>query len=492
MTIENSTFMPNTTASSRKTKIVATIGPASSDEKTIRELILAGLNVARLNFSHGTHEEHTKAINTIRRVANELNRPIAVFQDLCGPKVRITAFENDGVDLESGKTISLSHTSESATGTSEDLYIKAFDPAKVMKAGERALLADGRIVLKAKEVKKGKVLCEIIAGGRLRSRSGIAVPESKLELDPLTPKDLKDLKWAVENSADYVALSFVQSEHDVQKLRGHLEKLGSDIPIIAKIERAGSLDRINDIAESANALMVARGDLGLELPLERVPNAQALVIDTANFRGTPVITATQMLQSMVTEIRPTRAEVSDVATAVKDGTDAVMLSEETAIGKYPVQAVEVLDKIIRETERHIFLTEDAPSFKSSDRNIVPDAICYAACGAADKIAAQAIIAGTQSGNTARLLSKYRPRQPLFGVTSVAKVVNRMALYWGVEPVMVTLKEHTSEEEVAKMLQVVRDEYGYKQGSRVVITAGRRAKESGATSMMEVREIPRAT
>ncbi len=474
----------------RRTKIVATLGPASCDRDTVKDLILAGMNVARLNFSHGDHKTHTETLKTVRSVAKELNVIIAVFQDLCGPKVRITPIKDGEVRLSDDATIRLAHGTGGETGDENTLYVEAFDPVKVVKTGERALLADGRIVLLAEKVEESGVVCKIVAGGLLRSRSGIAVPESKLDLDPLTEKDLKDLKWAIENDVDYIALSFVQSAADVQKLKGLIQEAGKDIPVISKIERAGSLDCINEIAQSTDAMMVARGDLGLELPLERVPGAQSLVIDTANFLGTPVITATQLLQSMVTEVRPTRAEVSDVCTAVMDGTDAVMLSEETAVGKHPAKTVEVLSRILVEAEQRMFLLDKPQPYKSSDRNAVPDAICYAACGAADKINCQAIIAGTQSGSTARLLSKYRPKQPLVGATNMKHVLARMALFWGVEPVFVPLDSSSSEEEISAALETLRDQYGYKPGSRVVVTAGRTARKTGTTSIMEVREIPR--
>lgn len=474
----------------RKTKIVATLGPSSCDKNTIKAMALAGMDVARLNFSHGDHETHLKTLQIVREVSEETGKTLAVFQDLCGPKVRISPIVGGEVKLEDNKTIELRYLTNNEEGSLEALYIEAFDPVAVIKEGERALLADGRILLSAESVSKTGVKCRILAGGLLRSRSGIAVPESKLDLDPLTEKDLKDLSWAIENDLDYIALSFVQSTADIVKLKGLIEEGGKNIPVIAKIERAGCLDSISKIAEAADALMVARGDLGLELPLEKVPGAQSLVIDTANFRGTPVITATQLLQSMVNEVRPTRAEVSDVCTAVMDGTDAVMLSEETAVGKHPVTVIEVLDRILIEAERRLFLSDYQQPYKSADRNAVPDAICYAACGAADKIAAQAIVAGTQSGNTARLLSKYRPKQPLFGATSVKHVLARMALFWGVEPVYIPLKSNSADEEVEQALHAIRDKYGIKPGSRVVVTAGRMAKQSGATSMMEVREIPR--
>jgi pyruvate kinase len=448
------------------------------------------MDVARLNFSHGTHEEHSQVLALIREEAERLERHVAVFQDLCGPKVRIGELDGGEIFLSEGQTVRL-RFADGSKGNVDRLYVEAFNPATVIKVGEKALLADGRIELIAKNVSEDEVECLIKAGGRLRSRSGIAVPESKLELPCLTEKDKKDLRWAVANDLDYVAISFVGSANDVFDLRREMEALQSSIPVIAKIERASSLDHISAIVEAADAVMVARGDLGLELPLERVPSAQRLIIETANFNGTPVITATQMLMSMVKEIRPTRAEVSDVSTAVRDGTDAVMLSDETAIGEHPVEAVQVLSRIIQEAEKESHYERYKPRLKGSDREKVADAVCYAAVNAADKISASAVLACTQSGYSARLMSKYRPQQILFGLTSERKALERMALYWGVEPLFIRVEDGSdTEDEVSQAMITVREQYGVKPGSRVVVTAGLRAKKQGSTSIMEIREIPR--
>ncbi|MCC6221113.1 MAG: pyruvate kinase [Deltaproteobacteria bacterium] len=474
----------------RKTKIVVTIGPASSSAEVIRKLIGAGMNVARLNFSHGSYAEHEAVLNHVRNEAANLGQHVAVMVDLCGPKVRIGAVKGGEIILKENDNILLSHF-DGSTGNHKTLYVEAFDPREVMKVGETALLADGRIELKAEEVTSKGVRCRICAGGIVRSRSGIAVPDSTLNLPCITDKDLSDIAWATEHEADYIALSFVSNVRDVLRLREIVRSRNSSSHIIAKIERASSLDNINEIIEASDAVMVARGDLGLELPFARVPLAQKLIIETANYHGTPVITATQMLQSMVTEVRPTRAEVSDVCTAVKDGTDAVMLSEETAVGKYPVHVVETLDKILVEVEAGFEFEEYKPRLKGADRETVADAICYAACGAANKVGASAILACTQSGHTAQLVAKYRPQQALFGATSEKKVLARMALYWGVYPVLFSIhEEHMTEAEVVSAMITVRDQFGLKPGSRVVVTAGLRAKKSGTTSLMEIREIPR--
>ena len=474
----------------RKTKIVCTIGPASNSREVISQLIEAGMDVARLNFSHGSHEEHTRAYTFVREESERHGRHVAVFQDLCGPKVRIGELEGGETTLVEGATVSLLFA-DGSKGNNTKLYVEAFNPARVMRPKEKALLADGRILLEAVQVHDEEVECVVRAGGLLRSRSGIAVPESKLDLPCLTEKDKKDLVWAVQNSVDYVALSFVGSAKDIFDVKRELDSHGASIPIIAKIERANSLDHISAIVEASDAVMVARGDLGLELPLERVPSAQRLIIETANFNGVPVITATQMLMSMVKEIRPTRAEVSDVSTAVRDGTDAVMLSEETAVGAHPAEAVRVLCRIIQEAEKESHYERSKPRLKGSDREKVADAVCYAACNAADKISSSAVLACTQSGYTARLMSKYRPQQLLFGVTTERKALARMALCWGVEPVFIGIDDSsTTEDEVAEAVLTLRELYGIKPGSRVVVTAGLRAKKSGSTSIMEIREVPR--
>ena len=448
------------------------------------------MDVARLNFSHGTHEDHGKVLQIVREESQAVGKSITVFQDLCGPKVRIGEIEGGETVLEDEQIVYLRHY-HGEKGSGEVLFVEAFDPVKVVKPGEKVLLADGKIVLEAESIDPKGVRCRALAGGTLRSRSGISVPDSKLNLPCLTEKDFHDLEWGVKNAVDYVAISFVGSSKDVAQLRDRITALGASIPIIAKIERASSLDDIEAIVESADAVMVARGDLGLELPLERVPAAQKLIIDTANFAGRPVITATQMLVSMVNELRPTRAEVSDVCTAVRDGTDAVMLSEETAVGKHPEHTVKVLERILVEAEKEFLPEGFRPRLKGADQVKVADAICYAACNAAEKINASAIIACSLSGHTARLMSKYRPRHPLIGATPETRSLTRMTLLWGVQPLLTKLSDDaTVEDEINHALIAARDVYGLKPGSWVVVTAGLRAKKTGGTNVLEIREVPR--
>ena len=477
----------------RNAKIVATIGPASSSREVIRELIIAGLNVARLNFSHGTHEEHSKVLKIIREEAVKLGAHIAVLQDLCGPKIRITALKDGEIYLEEGSTVELRHALNSEQGDKTKLFIEIFDPSKVVKVGEKVLLADGRITLLAEKITAEAVICKVTGSGILRSKAGISVPESDLSLPCLTEKDKIDIKWGMQNDIDYVALSFVGSQEDLRQTREEMSKYGKPLPLVAKIERAKALDDVSSIIKNSDAVMVARGDLGVDLPLERVPGAQRFIISSANFEGTPVITATQMLMSMVEQIRPTRAEVSDVVTAIRDGTDAVMLSEETAVGKHPVLAIKVLSDIVCEAEREIRIESGKLNLRHSDRANVSDAICYAACNAAEKISATAILACTESGLTAKLMAKYRPNQPLYGATSQKKSLARMALFWGVEPIYIELdKDAGIESEIREAMLAIRDNYDSKPGSRVVVTAGLRTKSTGSTNVMEIREIPRSS
>lgn len=479
----------------RKTKIVCTLGPASNSREVIREMILTGMNVARLNFSHGSYDEHERILNIIREESNSTQQHVAVLQDLSGPKVRISDVEDGQIMVPDGGHITLRYAVDKSEclGTLDSLYVESFNPGQVLKVGHKALLADGRIALVAESVGEDEVLCKVLSGGPLRSRSGISVPESQLDLPCLTEKDRKDLEWGVKHDVDYIALSFVASSQDIIDAKTLVEKHGADIPIVAKVERAVSMDHISSIVESSDAVMVARGDLGLELPLERVPTAQRLIIRTANFAGTPVITATQMLMSMVNELRPTRAEVTDVATAVRDGTDAVMLSDETAMGHHPVESVRVLSNIVVEAERELNYERTRASLKRSDSAKVPDAVCYAACSAAEKISSNCIVACTESGYTARLMAKYRPVQNLFGVTNHVSSLRRMALYWGVEPVLIDQEDVQAEEdEIQQTIILIRDTFGIKPGARVVVTAGLKAHHVGSTNIMQIREIPRTS
>ena len=473
----------------RKTKIVATVGPASRSRERIAELIQAGVNVFRFNFSHGTHAEHLAALLTIREVSTELDIPVAVLQDLAGPKLRITNIVSDFVELQDDATITLRHAAEGQklTSSAEVVYVESVDPARSVKAGHQVYMADGSIALTAVETSNDAVRCRVIKGGRMRSRVGIAFPDSNIDLPATTDKDLHDLEWGIKNGVDYVAISFVQSAQDVNMLRDFMRERNADIHIIAKIERKSALRAIDEIVAVSDALMVARGDLGLELPLEMLPHVQRTLIEKANNSGIPVIVATQMLHSMITSVRPTRAEVSDISAAVWNGADAVMLSEETTIGEHPVEAVKFLSRIAVAAERDFEFEEFKLRLRDHDRLNVPDAVAYAACAAAIKVNAAAVIACTERGTSARLAAKYRPQQPLYGASSHIETLRRMALYWGVTPIS-CLAVNSHDDELKTAMRAVQARENLPERARAVITGGIAAGKPGTTSVLEIKEF----
>ena len=474
----------------RKTKIVATIGPASREPEKLKALLLAGVNVCRLNFSHGTHDEHSEVLARIRTISEELDLPVAILQDLSGPKIRISEVDSNNALLVDGEEVLLKHAKEGIDNISSasEIFIQQIHPQTFLKVDDQVLLADGFIELQVTDVSESSVKCTVSKGGVLRSKVGAAFPGSEIDLPATTDKDLRDLSWGIENGVDYVAISFVNSAMDVLLLRDEINRQGGTAKIIAKIERKGALRNINEILNVSDGLMVARGDLGLELPLEKVPRAQRRLIEEANFRGIPVIVATQMMHSMVKSRRPTRAEVSDIATAVKEGADALMLSEETAIGDNPVLAVSHLGRIAKEVEIEFDFHEYRPRLKNADSETIPDSVAYAAAAAALKIGADALIACTETGNSARLIAKYRPQQPLYGASSSPHTIRRMCLFWGVQPVLLTPSEPTHEDELENALLTVQDFGKFDNGCRAVITAGLSARTPGSTSRLEIREM----
>jgi len=470
----------------RRTKIVTTLGPASRSPEKIKALIEAGTNVFRLNFSHGTHEEHSEELANIRKISADMDRPVAILQDLSGPKIRISNVEGDFVAIHDEDFIEL-RPSSGKESSARTIFVEGINPASLLKPGHHVLLADGIIELKAEEVSKDLVKCSIFKGGRIRSRVGISFPDSVVDLPATTDKDLKDLSWGIKNSVDYVAISFVKNAQDILMLREAVRKEKSDLKIIAKIERRSALENIEEILDVCDGLMVARGDLGLELPLEKLPMLQKRLIEEANFRGIPVIVATQMLHSMITSIRPTRAEVSDIAAAVMSGADAVMLSEETTIGENPVECVKYLSKIALESERSFAFNEYKLRLRESDRATVPDAVAYAACAAAIKVKATAIIACTETGTSARLVAKYRPQQTLYGASSSEATVRRMCLYWGVIPIC-CIKTETRGDELETALKTIQLHEKLENGSRAVITGGLNVRTPGSTSVLEIKDM----
>ena len=470
----------------RRTKIVATVGPAIRTPAKMRDMIRAGTNVFRLNFSHGNHEEHSESLKMIRDASLELGIPVGVLQDLGGPKIRISKVEGDFQWINDNAQIDL-RPADGSLSTQAAIFVELLDPAKVLQPGHHVLLADGTIELEATQIFQDRVQCRIVKGGRLRSRIGISFPDSVYDLPATTEKDFKDLEWGIKNEIDFVAVSFVKNAQDIIGLRKFAKEHGGSPMIVAKIERKSALENIEGIMAASDGVMVARGDLGLEVPMERVPLVQKHLIEQANYRGIPVIVATQMLSSMVTSIRPTRAEVSDISTAVMQGTDALMLSEESSIGEHPLECVRYLGKIALEAEKSFVFQEYKLRLRDSDSATVPDAVAYAAAAAAIKVNAAAIIACTETGNSARLLAKYRPQQPVYGASSLRSTLQRMTLTWGINPIFLDAAS-THDDELETALRAVQLREKLPNGSRAVITGGLAVRTPGSTSVLEIKEM----
>lgn len=477
---------PNRELPARRTKLIATVGPTSREYETLVKLIEAGVNVFRLNFSHGTHEEHTENIERIRKAAKETDSYVAVLQDLSGPKMRISEVDEDRAELVDGSDVRI-RCDKDTLSNGYSIYTESVNPVEVLAVGHKVLLADGTMVLETTSIGKQEVVCKVIKGGNLRSRVGIAFPDSDIDLPATTEKDLHDLDWGVKHKVDYCALSFVKNAADVVDLRNQIKKRKSDIRIVSKIEQKSALLDIENILEASDGVMIARGDLGVNIPMERLPVLQKMLVERANSKGIPVIVATQMLQSMVKAVRPTRAEVADVSLAVLNGADAVMLSEETAIGQFPIESVKYLHHIAQEAERRFEFHDNSFNTKELDLHRVSDAIAFSACAAAQKVNAEVVIACTETGTSARLVSKYRPRQPLYGVSSREETLTRMCLYWGVIPISCSSTKTHSDEIITAMKEVQNREH-LPNGSKAVVTGGLSARNPGTTSIMEIRDM----
>jgi pyruvate kinase len=413
---------------SERTKVVATLGPASSTPEVLGGMVEAGLDVVRLNFSHGEKADHLARFELVRSVATERNRNLAILVDLQGPKIRVGLVDDNGVRLDRGQEVVLVAGADRA----EEPEIPVVYPALAadVRKGDQILLDDGAIGLRVEDVEGDRVRCQVERPGVVKSRKGVNLPGVAVSAASLTRKDRADVVTAVEAGADYVALSFVRRPDDVAEAKQAIAEAGGDIPVVAKLERPEAIDCLDEILEAADAVMVARGDLGVELAVEQVPPIQKHIIARANSLGVPVITATQMLESMVASPRPTRAEASDVANAIFDGTDAVMLSQETAIGQYPVESVATMARIAREAEATPYLS--APPPPAVGVLDVPATVCRAAVQIATDLGCTAIVAFTETGASARYVSRFRPRTPIIGLTTSEAARRRMALYWGVE------------------------------------------------------------
>ncbi|MGC1456279.1 MAG: pyruvate kinase [Nitrospirota bacterium] len=464
----------------KRTKIIATIGPASSSPAIVARLIHAGMDAARLNFSHGEWNDHAKRIRLIRLEAEKAGKPIAIILDLQGPKLRVGNIKNDAVAIKKGDAITL--TTKKVLGTKDLIPVTYPRLAKDLKIGHRVLLDDGRLELSVLSKSAAGLRCKIIRGGILRSHKGVNLPGTLISLPSLSRKDKADLRFGIAHDVDYIALSFVRTAHDISNTRRFLKAYGADIPIIAKIEKPQAIQNLDKIILASDGVMVARGDLGVEMSPEQVPLLQKKIIEACNRAEKPVITATQMLESMIENPQPTRAEVSDVANAILDGTDCVMLSGETAIGKYPVLTVEVMARISEQAEISV-----APRAPNTNLSGPDESVAHAACRAAEEQHAKAIVTFTQSGSTALMVSKHRPRMRIMAPTPFDQVARKMSLYWGVTPILLKSKR-TTDDMIASVERAMLFIKLAKHHDLIVITAGVPIGVAGSTNMMKIHLI----
>lgn len=469
--------------SQRRTKIVATIGPATSSADVLRRLIEAGATTLRLNFSHGTHEDHQRNIRLIRQISFELNQPVGILQDLQGPKIRLGKFENGPITLAKGDPYIL--TSKFMAGT-QDMSCVTYDPlADEVPEGSTILLDDGRVEMFVESVNKAarQLHCRVVVGGVLSNNKGVNFPGVYLSIKAMTDKDREDLIFGLDQGVDWIALSFVRNPQDVLELKELISNAGKHVPVISKIEKHEAIEQMEAILSISDGVMVARGDLGVELPAEDVPILQKRLISTANRLGIPVITATQMLDSMVSNPRPTRAEISDVANAILDGTDAVMLSNETAVGKFPVEAVETMARIATRIE------QEQPSrfVDGMPGRSIPNAISQGVGRIAEQLNAAAIMTLTKTGSTARNVSKFRPHTPILAVTPHVDVARQLQLVWGVKPLLVLNLPSTGQTFQAA-LNVAQEKNFVREGDLVVMTAGTLQGVAGSTDLIKVEVV----
>lgn len=469
----------------RRTKIVCTIGPASSSAAVIERLIRAGMNVARLNLSHGSHRDHARLLATVRRTARRLALPVAILMDLPGPKYRIGALQDGAVELRRSAQVIL--TTRPITGNTQEIPVNLPTLPQDTKVGDSVLLDDGAMQLKVLRTTPTDVVCRVVVGGTLTPGRGVVVPGMPTSGPFLTPQLRDHVNFAIEQQPDYLALSFVSTAEDVRQIKDLLHQRGADTPVISKIERGQAVANLAEVLRDSDGIMVARGDLGVDIPLEQLPVVQKEIIRQCNRLGKPVITATQMLESMVTAARPTRAEVTDVANAIFDGTDAVMLSAETSIGKYPARAVTMMAKIASTTDAHLPFEGMLLVKGTLLEPHIDDAISYDACRTAQHLGAKVIVAFTQSGSTARRVSKCRPKVPILALTADERVSRRLQLSWGVQ--VAHIDEPASVEELfARGAQLAKQLGLAKTNDLVVITGGIPLGVTGTTNLLKVERI----
>ena len=470
----------------RCTKIVCTIGPATESPDRLRALMEAGMDVARLNFSHGTHESHGRVIEHIRRLSKERDKPIAILQDLCGPKNRLGVLPEEGVQIETGQKVRFVLAGEGTDA--QNIPLPSSTLFALVRPGERILIDDGSIEVTVTQRDLNTIHGEVRIGGVLRSHKGVNLPDTRLPVTSVTERDLDDLRFGIQQGVDWVAVSFVREPEDLQPVRYTIEAAGADARVIAKIEKREAVENLEKILEAADGIMIARGDLGVEMPIDEVPLIQKEIIALCNRAGKPVITATQMLESMISAPHPTRAEATDVANSILDGTDAVMLSGETAVGQYPIEAVQVMHRIAFRAEQAlkegIVVQPNQPVAGSLS---VTEAVAEAVCHIAYDINACAIICATTSGSTARLVSKYRPKTPIVAFTPFESTYRQLALSWGVQPRLIP-QVYTMEEMLQTAVNTAVDMGLAHEGDKVVITAGVPIGVPGNTNLIKVHTI----
>lgn len=469
----------------KRARIICTLGPASRSEDVLLAMVEEGLDVVRLNFSHGTYDESRETIELVRRVEEKVRRPVAILQDLQGPKIRVGKVDPEPRELVAGTEATLTTAEEHPPLVIRTTYLEL--PNDVSR-GDRILLDDGQIELRVEEVSGQTVRCCVVVGGFLKSNKGINLPNIAVSAPSFTEKDRQDLRFGIENGVDMVAMSFVRAPADIGLVKREARKWGGEIPVIAKLERPEAVDALDEILEVADGVMVARGDLGVELPPEQVPAIQKRIISRANSAGVVAITATQMLESMTTNPRPTRAEASDVANAIYDGTDAVMLSGETAVGQYPVETVRMMARIVEETESHLSSTHNTYLGGGDSGHLsFPDAIGHAATTAARGVNARAIVAFTQSGSTARLISKRRPTTPIVAFTPHQAIWRQLCLCWGTEPRLIDTA-YSTDEMVAEVEARLLVEGSVRVGDNLVILSGAPVTARAETNLLKLHRV----
>ena len=469
----------------KKTKIVATLGPASSDKEILRQMLIEGVNVCRLNFSHGTHEDHENAIRTIRELNQEMGLNTAILADLQGPKIRTGVMENNGVSLVNGETVII--ITDEIVGTAEKFSINYPQLPKEVLAGEIILLDDGKLKLEVISSNGSEISAKVLHGGILSSKKGVNLPNTKISMPCLTKKDLADLEFALEQNVDWVGLSFVRSARDIIELKHLILSKKCKAKVIAKIEKPEAIDDIDDILRASDALMVARGDLGVEIPYQKVPLIQKMLIKKGRTHAKPVIVATQMMESMITSISPTRAEVNDVANAVLDGADAVMLSGETSVGKFPVDVIRTMASIVNEMETHegIYNKEELPE-KNQER-FITDSICFNACRLSRRVESKAILTMSFSGYTAYKIASQRPQCDIFVFTSNHQILTQLNLIWGVQGFYYD-KTVSTDHTIADIKYILKKAGVLNSGDLVINIASMPIEDHGNSNMLKLSYV----